>query len=156
MKYTDTQVVFSEVPNEITLAINISNCPFECKGCHSTYLREDIGEELNESVLTNLIKENQGITCISFMGGDADPSSIQRMAEAVRKYNPNIKIAWYSGREKVPDGIDLRYFNFIKLGPYDQNRGGLSSPTTNQAFYRVGRDLALEDITKEFQHENKD
>ena len=28
IKYVDTLVSFSEVPNEITLCINISNCPY--------------------------------------------------------------------------------------------------------------------------------
>lgn len=27
MKYVDTKIVFQELPNEITLAINISGCP---------------------------------------------------------------------------------------------------------------------------------
>ena len=46
MKYTDTQITFSEFPDEIALCINISNCPFHCPGCHSPELWEDIGTEL--------------------------------------------------------------------------------------------------------------
>ena len=38
MKYTDTQVTFSEFPDEIALCINISNCPWHCPGCHSPEL----------------------------------------------------------------------------------------------------------------------
>ena len=38
MKYIDTKIVFSEVPDEITLAINISGCPIHCADCHSKYL----------------------------------------------------------------------------------------------------------------------
>ena len=34
VKYLETKVVLSEIPNEITLAINITNCPCVCKGCH--------------------------------------------------------------------------------------------------------------------------
>lgn len=44
LKYVDARVVFQEIPDEITLAINISNCPCHCKGCHSQYLAEDIGK----------------------------------------------------------------------------------------------------------------
>ena len=46
IKYTDTQIVFSEIPDEITLAINISNCQNNCPGCHSPYLKQNIGKEL--------------------------------------------------------------------------------------------------------------
>ena len=28
LKYVDTMVTFSEVPSEITLCINVSNCPY--------------------------------------------------------------------------------------------------------------------------------
>ena len=40
----DTSVVFLEIPDEICCAINISNCPHRCDGCHSQYLRKDIGD----------------------------------------------------------------------------------------------------------------
>ena len=73
MKYTDTMVTFSEVPDKISLCINISGCPNRCPGCHSPELWEDIGTELNEDSLTKLINKNEGITCVCFMGGDADP-----------------------------------------------------------------------------------
>ena len=45
LKYVDAKVVFAEVPDEVTLAINISNCPCQCKGCHSSYLAQDIGKK---------------------------------------------------------------------------------------------------------------
>lgn len=38
LKYVDTAIVFSEIPDEVTLAINISGCPNKCKNCHSQYL----------------------------------------------------------------------------------------------------------------------
>ena len=37
LKYVNTQEVFQEFPDEITLAINISKCPCHCRGCHSNY-----------------------------------------------------------------------------------------------------------------------
>ena len=58
LKYVDSKVVFSEVPDEITLAISISNCPGTCKGCHSPWLREDIGESLTVIALYELLEKN--------------------------------------------------------------------------------------------------
>ena len=66
LKYVDTKVVFQEVPDEITLAINISNCPCHCINCHSSYLAEDIGEPLDLQHLTNLIKSLIGSPTIKW------------------------------------------------------------------------------------------
>ena len=137
MKYVDVRIVFQEVPDEITLAINISGCTCHCEGCHSPYLAEDIGEVLDCEALDNLIKENLGITCICFMGGDASPSNINRLAEYVRANYPKLKTAWYSGREHIADEIKLSNFDYLKFGPYKKELGPLNSRTTNQRFYRV-------------------
>ena len=148
LKYVDTKVTFSEVPNEISLCINISNCPCACKGCHSSYLAENIGEELNSFSLKELISNNKGITCISFMGGDSSPSKIDALAQWV-KINYPIKTAWYSGRQELSKDINLNNFNFIKLGPYIEDLGPLNSKTTNQRFYKV-EEGKLVDITNLF------
>ena len=74
MKYVDTKIVFQELPNEITLAINISGCPCACIGCHSSYLSQDIGESLTKEALQQLIRKNKGITAILFIyAGFASP-----------------------------------------------------------------------------------
>lgn len=137
IKYVDTKVVMSEVPDEITLAINLSNCPCHCKGCHSSYLAEDIGKVLTLDVLEYLIKKNQGITCVSFMGGDNDTVRVDGLAEFVRKCFPSLKVAWYSGRDELSEHIYISNFDIVKLGRYDEKLGPLNCPTTNQRFYRI-------------------
>lgn len=137
VKYVDTKVVFREIPNEITLAINISGCPCQCKGCHSSYLAEDIGEILSFTTLSKLIKDNTGITCVAFMGGDGDVFMINELAKHIRKNHPDLNIAWYSGRQELSEHIELCNFDFIKLGPYLEEFGPLDSPTTNQCFYHI-------------------
>lgn len=151
IKYVDTLVCFSEVPDEITLAINISGCPIRCPNCHSKYLWEDIGESLDRDSLYNLIENHKGITCVAFMGGDSSPYEIKDLAMFVRVAYPKLKIAWYSGRETIPNGImlNLQDFDFIKLGPYKEEFGPLNSRTTNQRMYRV-HNGELEDITSKF------
>lgn len=134
LKYVDTKVVFQEVPGEITLSINISNCPCHCKGCHSAYLADDIGEPLTEEALDALIKNNTGITCVALMGGDADPHEVERLSSIV-KQNHKLKVAWYSGRDNIY--IDLSDIDFVKVGPYKEECGPLNVDTTNQVFYRV-------------------
>lgn len=154
LKYVDTQVVFAEVPDEITLAISISGCPCHCKGCHSAYLAEDIGVSLSEAGLTLLIEANEGISCVAFMGGDADPKTVNKLAEYVKKYHGGLKIAWYSGRQEIHPDIKVENFDFIKVGPYMKDKGPLTSTTTNQVFYKVvrlsGGKCKLFDITYKF------
>lgn len=136
LKYVDTKIVFQEIPDEVTLAINISNCPCHCKNCHSSYLAEDIGEELNSHSLKKLIDGNKGITCISFMGGDSNPSDIDALAQWVKIYYP-LKVTWYSGKQELSKEIDLQNFDAIKLGGYNESLGPLNYPTTNQRFYKI-------------------
>lgn len=157
MKYTGAEITFAEVPDEITLCINISNCHCHCKGCHSPYLAEDIGEELNSHSLQELIKANEGITCICFMGGDSNPQDIDSLAQWLKIYFP-YKVAWYSGRQELSSDINLQWFDFVKLGPYIEELGPLNSKTTNQRMYKVvytyyddgTSGYELEDITNKF------
>ena len=148
LKYVDTKVTFAEVPNEISLCINISNCPCACKGCHSSYLAEDIGNKLNSDSIKELINNNKGITCICFMGGDSNPLEVDALTHFI-KINYPIKTAWYSGRQELSKDINLNNFNFIKLGPYIEDLGPLNSKTTNQRFYKI-EEGKLVDITNLF------
>ena len=150
LKYVDTKIVFQEIPDEITLAINISNCPCHCEDCHSSYLAEDIGEELNGLALNRLLIKNQGITCVAFMGGDSDPLEINEFARKL-KVHTNLKVAWYSGRQELSEYIELKNFDFIKLGPYIPSKGGLDSRNTNQHFYRIENGQMI-DVTYLFWH----
>ena len=155
MKYLDYAVTFSEFPDEIALCINISNCPFHCSGCHSSELWEDKGEELNEESLTTLIGRNPGISCIGFMGGN--PNSVNDLANFVKQHWL-LKIGWYTGYQFIPKEINLNNFDYIKIGPYIKELGGLDNPNTNQKFYAKGSCIhkmdadsnTLYDITDKF------
>ena len=150
MKWVDTLVSFSEIPDEISLCINISNCPCACPGCHSSYLAEDVGEELTIESLHNLVRDNRGISCVCLMGGDRNPEEINQLAASLKD---QIKVAWYSGRQYLPPEISLHNFDYIKIGPYIEKLGGLTSPDTNQIMYRIDKDgekISLTDITYKF------
>ena len=155
LKYLNTQVTFAEVPDEITLCINITGCKNGCKNCHSSYLAQDIGTELTFNEVRKLIKKNSGISCIALMGGDAKPDKINTLASFIINHYGSIKVAWYSGRQELNNNIDLCNFDYIKLGPYKEEFGPLNSRTTNQRFYKVnGKELV--DITNKFwKHETE-
>lgn len=86
IKYVGYDIVFREIPDETTLAINLSNCPCHCKGCHSSYLAGDVGEVLTVSKIEGMIESNKGITAVCFMGGDNNPKLINHYASVIRKH----------------------------------------------------------------------
>lgn len=155
LKYLNTQVTFVEVPDEITLCINITGCKNGCKNCHSSYLAQDIGTELTFNEVRKLIKKNSGISCVALMGGDAEPDKVNVLASFIINHYSSIKVAWYSGRQELSKDIELSNFDFIKLGPYKEEFGPLNSRTTNQRLYKVS-DGELINITSKFwKHETE-
>ena len=151
LKYVDTKVVFQEIPDEITLAINISGCPNSCKNCHSPHLADNIGTNLEAVELSKLIESNKGITCVCFMGGDNKPYLVLMLARIIKIHFPTLKVGWYSGKQDISPCIMLNIHNFdyIKVGPYKEDLGPLNCKTTNQRLYRVCSGK-LEDITNKF------
>ncbi len=151
LKYVNTGVVFQEIPDEVTLAVNISRCPCHCPGCHSQYLAEDIGEPLTSFAIDNFVREyGTDITCICFMGGDAEPKTVNQLACYIHENYPHYKVGWYSGRSRVPSTVRKRDFDYIKLGPYIEHLGCLKDRTTNQRLYKHAAGDDFTDITSRF------
>jgi len=155
IKYLQTKVVFFEIPCEITLAVNITNCQNRCVGCHSPELRENIGTELTNEEADKMIKENDGINCFLFMGEGNDKEGLISLMQYMKDKYPSLKLALYSGREKV-EGELLRYLDYVKVGPYIEMYGPLNKETTNQRLYQIEHfensdvEFKLVDITNLF------
>jgi anaerobic ribonucleoside-triphosphate reductase activating protein len=151
LKYVNSDVVFQEIPDEVTLAINISNCPCRCPGCHSRYLWEDVGLPLNTEAIDDFVEEyGDDITCFAFMGGDSDPKGVNILAQYIHEEYPQFKVAWYSGKTVISAAVNRADFDYIKIGPFIRHLGPLKSPTTNQRLYRQNDQGEFEDITHRF------
>ena len=151
VRYHNLDIVLAEIPGETTLAFNITNCPNRCPGCHSPHLTADEGRVLDDAELLALLAcYGRSVTCVAFMGGDAEPHKIARLAKTVRKTYPVLHTAWYSGREELPEGFESAAFDYVKLGGWVEALGPLTAPATNQRLYRVGQDGTMEDITELF------
>lgn len=149
IKYVNSMVTFEELPTEVTLSLSISNCQNRCPGCHSSELRKDIGIELTDDILDKLIQENDGISCVLFLGEGNDKNRIIELARRVKQYN--LKVALYSGRDEVEDKL-WNEFDYIKIGRYIQKLGPLNNPKTNQRLYQIKGNKHI-DITNRFWHE---
>lgn len=151
LKYYNYDIVFQEIPGEVTLAVNITNCPNHCVGCHSPHLRQDIGGYLSEAELMGIIaKYDKLITCVCLMGGDRNPVEIALLLACIKNEYPLLKSAWYSGKSSLPLDFPVKYLDFLKLGPFIPKHGPLTNPATNQRLYKIGINLEKEDITSLF------
>lgn len=147
LKYKDYYIVFEEIPDKISLAINITNCQNRCKGCHSPELRCNIGKELTYDEIDRIINKNSGINCFVFMGEGNDKDTLLLLAKYIKeKYK--IDVAVYSGRNNVEDEY-YNVFDYIKIGEYKKEFGPLNVRTTNQRFYKI-KDKNIIDITEIF------
>lgn len=147
LKYQNHAIVFREIPDEISLAINIAGCPIHCPDCHSKELWENKGTDLSAYEVIRLIKDNPGITCVLFMGGDSEVFSINILSFVIKQTFPLLKTAWYSGKERLEN---LEYLDYIKIGPYIKDKGPLDNPNTNQRLYKMNYGKIVEDITYKF------
>lgn len=151
LKYLGNAVVFQEVPNEISLAINISGCPYKCRGCHSSYLWEYKGRFISEDI-EKLIVAHDGITCVCFMGGDQNPRELNKLIDYI--HSKNLKVCLYTGSDTIPQNV--QNLDYLKIGHYSETLGGLDKPTTNQKFYRVLNNKTYIDETSLFRKEEYD
>lgn len=147
LKYYDCAVVFQEVPDEISLAIDITTCPHHCDECHSPWLRGDIGQILDDNTISSLLKQFPYVSCVCLMGGDSDHQDIKRIAQYIHQHSTK-KVAMYSG-DDIIDQTLIPVLDYYKIGSYQKDLGPLSSETTNQRFYQI-KNYELIDITYKF------
>ena len=152
IKYYTKQVCFQEIPDEISFTYFISGCPNRCPDCHSKHLWEDTGTYVTETLTQDLRTKGVLCSCVLFMGGDdSDHVESLKLCLDICK-RAGYKTALYTGLEL--DKVDkelLTFLNYIKVGPYKQECGGLKSPTTNQRLYRLNKlGEVIEDLTPLF------
>lgn len=147
LKYQGYTVVFQEVPNEVSLAFNISGCPYKCRGCHSQNLWEYSGNLLKDDFYTVFDLYRNNITCLCFMGGDQNAAEIIEYCKYA--HNNGIKTCLYTGGNSISEELAL-HLDYLKTGGYISDLGGLDSPSTNQRMYRLKNGQVIDDITHRF------
>lgn len=146
-------IVFQEVPNEISLCFSITGCQVGCKGCHSTELwNKNFGQALTNTNFQQWINKYQGlISTVLFMGGEWQKDSL--IEKLIIAKNQGLKTCLYTGENGVNDEIS-KHLNYVKIGKWDPDKGGLNSPDTNQKFIDLttGNTLNHLFIKKGIQH----
>lgn len=151
MYYDSIDVVFQEVPGEISLAFVMSGCQLQCPGCHSSYTwktknKQILTEEYFESYIGKYVHL---ITCILFMGGEWN-DSLSNFLVIAKRYG--FKTCLYTGltlEEIENKNINLtKSLDFIKVGRWDPEKGSLNKTHTNQQFLKLP---SKENLTHLFQ-----
>lgn len=130
---THHQIVFQEVPEEVAISFCISGCDVGCKGCHSTELWDaSYGAPLTKSKYLNVLTQYQNMaTCVLFMGGEWQPKILISYLKLAQE--KGFKTCLYTGQEEIEESIKS-HLDYLKLGAYDAQFGGLENKGTNQRF----------------------
>ena len=159
LKYLYSQVYTAEVPRELSLGFAVLGCNVHCPDCHSKHTWDincgNQGIELTTEELDRQIARQPWVSCILFFGGEWDIHFLENLLlYAKKKYE--YRLALYSGRnfDFFRQTCISSIVDFLKIGSYRKELGGLIYPSTNQRLYRLERGEIVEDMTPLFWRTN--
>ena len=139
LNYYDYDIYLTEIPHEISLGFSITGCPLRCKGCQWEVLWDrDKGEPLTLDVFSGICSKNREASCILFFGGEWD-FHLMALLKFAKENHPRFNLALYSGQELsfFEDTEYMKLLDYLKVGQYVEELGGLQSPSTNQRLFRL-------------------
>lgn len=148
-----TGITLNEVPDKVSFFIELGSCTQRCKGCHSKELWEEVKEPTSLDFLLKEAEEaiDKGANAIVLMGGTCNGLNIKELSTILQELSEIAPTCLYSGSDDqrlnrfLAENTNITW---IKTGSYKEELGGLSSPTTNQRFYRK----EYEEIFKKHQY----
>ncbi len=145
MRHLSYNIVFQEVPNEISLAFQITGCRLVCKGCHSRELwNPKSGEVLTDHLYNSLLEKYNGlISCVLFFGGEWHEEELIKKLKIAQ--SAGLCTCLYTGEDDVSIKIKEN-LDYIKVGKWIEELGPLSSVTTNQKFIKLKTNEELNGI----------
>lgn len=134
LNFTTEQIVFQEVPDEVSLAYTISGCPLGCKGCHSADSWQiNSGKHLTKDYFYQRLKTYQGlISCVLFLGGEWQADKLLSLLKLAK--SQKLHTCLYTGLDNIPAQLKAE-LTYLKTGRWNAELGGLDSPVTNQKFF---------------------
>lgn len=136
-----TGITLNEVPDKVAFFIELGSCTQRCKGCHSKELWEEVKEPTSLDILLKEVEKaiDKGANAIVLMGGTCNGLNIKELSTILQALSDIAPTCLYSGSDDqklnrfIAENTNITW---IKTGSYKEELGGLSSPTTNQRFYR--------------------
>jgi putative anaerobic ribonucleoside-triphosphate reductase activating protein len=138
-----TGITLNEVPDHVAFYFEIGNCTQNCPHCHSPHLT--VQHTLAFTSIEDMERmaehaAEQGATAIAVMGGTTNGISDDDLITILSTLGDILPVCLYSGSDNAAydKGIAGHAgIRWLKTGAYHEELGGLSSPTTNQRFYRL-------------------
>lgn len=145
MKFYSVKTCLIEVPDHISLGFTILGCPIHCPDCHSKWTWDkDQGEsfDFSDENLDYLL--NPYISCLLFFGGEWEPDFEETIKRLKDRYR--LSLALYTGLELEEAQAKpwFKLLDYIKVGPYIKELGGLRERTTNQSLYLLNNGVIVE------------
>jgi anaerobic ribonucleoside-triphosphate reductase activating protein len=132
--FYNEHIVLQEVPGEISICFNIAGCPLNCPGCSWRDTKMP-PKELTIELYKSILDRNAGLaTCVVFMGGEWKKAELATLLATARERG--FKTCFYTGARRVDLEI-LAQLDFIKMGPWRADKGGLDNAGTNQIFFKL-------------------
>lgn len=156
LHYAGIDILFQEVPDEVSLSFTVAGCPNGCDDCHWVSFNKIASSDFPRLTAAKMVEEYKKydglVTCVLFFGGDWELSFLESMIEEFTKHRDIEiipKFALYSGQEpaNVLTEVNTEIWDYVKAGPYKREHGGLKKKTTNQIIMDVKRN---KDITYKF------
>lgn len=144
-----TGITMNEVPDKVAFYVELGECTQHCAGCHSPHLwkpvehkttLEDLQAQADEAI-------NKGANAIVLMGGTTNGLSMDDLIKVIDGLEAIASTCLYSG---IDDMEVNRYIaehsqlTWIKTGSYKEELGGITSPTSNQRFFRKEYEYRIE------------
>ena len=135
--YANVGISELEIPMKKSLVIYISNCQYNCKNCHASYLHNSYGDSLknNFDTIFNVYYNYFDVVCFMGEGKESieDKNEMIRYCEYI--HSENKLTALYSGRDCNIENW-MRYFDYVKTGSYKEDKGPITKCTTNQKLFQ--------------------
>ena len=133
VNFSSKQIVWQEVPGEVSLAYTISGCPLRCPGCHSADTWPlGAGNLLTFSDFKAQLQQYRGlITCVLFMGGEWHETFLLKLLNYAQQQG--LTTCLYTGLEDINNAVKSQ-LTYLKTGAWVRELGGLDSAETNQKF----------------------
>lgn len=140
-----TGITLTEIPGRIAFYFEIGNCTQGCPQCHSPHLSQQQTFAFYTIEDMERMAEHaaeQGADAIVLMGGTTNGIPVDDLVALLMRLSHILPVCLYSGSDDMVHDFAIAeraWIQWLKTGSYDEVRGGLTSPTTNQRFYKCDR-----------------
>lgn len=138
-------VSFNEIPDKTAVYFELGDCNAHCKGCHSPELQEpfrlhdDRYVSINDCMKYADEQLDKGANAIVVLGGTKTYTDFP-LIPLLKALGTLAPVCLYSGSDSVQTermrAVEAGC-QWLKVGSYQADKGGLMSKKTNQRFYEI-------------------